>query len=480
MRTVISFMFLLVVGTSYAQDEFFMDGCLPDDGTYNQLPRKAELLTRDYKSMPKVYSLKQYCPKVRSQGGHGSCTSWAAAYAARTIAEAVKYGWTDNEKITSEAFAPLFVYALIKDYKMYPREKKKKKGTLVSHAVKLMKEIGVPKCASFDVLCASYVEEGLKEEEQNYKIDDYTTLFSIDEENSVEKIRKVRKSLSEDRPVVIAMHLPSSFKRAGCNWDGQDTDVDPSKHGYHAMCVIGYDDYKDGGSFQIMNSWGSTWGDKGFVWVRYDDFAKYVDQAYELYVKKAEQPKPGPAPKKYNIDGEMRIASHNGAITMPVAYSESDDMPHYITTETYLSGSKFRLYVNNRKPAWVYVIASDLENNVSKLFPYEDIISAYMNYSENNFALPDEEHEFEFDATAGLDYFCVLYSEEELDINNIVKQIKRAGGSFYQQLKTVLDDKIVPQSEVKYNQKNMGFSATSNRTIVPLVVEIPHRDISVE
>ena len=480
MRTVISFMFLLVVGTSYAQDEFFMDGCLPDDGTYNQLPRKAELLTRDYKSMPKVYSLKQYCPKVRSQGGHGSCTSWAAAYAARTIAEAVKYGWTDNEKITSEAFAPLFVYALIKDYKMYPRDVNCKKGTLVSHAVKLMKEIGVPKCASFDVLCASYVEEGLKEEAQNYKIDDYTTLFSIDEENSVEKIRKVRKSLSEDRPVVIAMHLPSSFMHAGSNWDGQDTDVDPSKHGYHAMCVIGYDDYKDGGSFQIMNSWGSTWGDKGFVWVRYDDFAKYVDQAYELYVKKAEQPKPGPAPKKYNIDGEMRIASHNGAITMPVAYSESDDMPHYITTETYLSGSKFRLYVNNRKPAWVYVIASDLENNVSKLFPYEDIISAYMNYSENNFALPDEEHEFEFDATAGLDYFCVLYSEEELDINNIVKQIKRAGGSFYQQLKTVLGDKIVPQSEVKYNQKNMGFSATSNRTIVPLVVEIPHRDISVE
>ena len=480
MRTILSIFFLLVVGTSYAQDEFFMDGCLPDDGTYNQLPRKAELLTRDYKSMPKVYSLKQYCPKVRSQGGHGSCTSWAAAYAARTIAEAVKYGWTDNEKITSEAFAPLFVYALIKDYKMYPRDVNCKKGTLVSHAVKLMKEIGVPKCASFDVLCASYVEEGLKEEAQNYKIDDYTTLFSIDEENSVEKIRKVRKSLSEDRPVVIAMHLPSSFMHAGSNWDGQDTDVDPSKHGYHAMCVIGYDDYKDGGSFQIMNSWGSTWGDKGFVWVRYDDFAKYVDQAYEVYVKKAEQPKPGPAPKKYNIDGEMRIASHNGAITMPVAYSESDDMPHYITTETYLSGSKFRLYVNNRKPAWVYVIASDLENNVSKLFPYEDIISAYMNYSENNFALPDEEHEFEFDATAGLDYFCVLYSEEELDINNIVKQIKRSGGSFYQQLKTVLGDKIVPQSEVKYNQKNMGFSATSNRTIVPLVVEIPHRDISVE
>jgi hypothetical protein len=480
MRTILSIFFLLVVGASYAQDEFFMDGCLPDDGTYNQLPRKAELLTRDYKSMPKVYSLKQYCPNVRSQGGHGSCTSWAAAYAARTIAEAVKYGWTDNEKITSEAFAPLFVYALIKDYKMYPRDVNCKKGTLVSHAVKLMKEIGVPKCASFDVLCASYVEEGLKEEARNYKIDDFTTLFSIDEENSVEKIRKVRKSLSEDRPVVIAMHLPSSFMHAGSNWDGQDTDVDPSKHGYHAMCVIGYDDYKDGGSFQIMNSWGSTWGDKGFVWVRYDDFAKYVDQAYEVYVKKAEQLKPGPAPKKYNIDGEMRIASHNGAITMPVAYSESDDMPHYITPETYLSGSKFRLYINNRKPAWVYVIASDLENNVSKLFPYEDIISAYMNYSENNFALPDEEHEFEFDATAGLDYFCVLYSEEELDINNIVKQIKLSGGSFYQQLKTVLGDKIVPQSEVKYNQKNMGFSATSNRTIVPLVVEIPHRDISVE
>lgn len=480
MRTILLFMFLLVVGTSYSQNDFYMNGCLPDDGTYNQLPRKARLLTRDYKFMPKEHSLKQYCPEVRSQGRHNSCTSWAAAYAARTIAEAVKYGWTDKEKITSEAFAPLFVYALIKDNQKYLRDVNCQRGTLVSDAVKLMKEKGVPKCASFDVLCASYIEEGLRAEAQNYKIDDFTTLFSIEEENSIEKIRKVRKSLSEDRPVVIAMHLPSSFKRAGSSWDGQDTDVAPSKHGYHAMCAIGYDDYKDGGSFQIMNSWGSTWGDKGFVWVRYDDFAKYVDQAYEVYVKKAEQFKPGPASKKYNIDGEMRIASHNGTVTMPVAYSESDDIPHYIITETYLSGSKFRLYVNNRKPAWVYVIASDLENNVNKLFPYEDVISAYMNYSENNFSLPDEEHEFELDATAGLDYFCVLYSQEELDINNIVMQIKRAGGSFYQQLKTVLGDKIVPQSEVKYNQKNMGFSATSNRAIVPLVVEIPHIDISVK
>ena len=102
-----------------------------------------------------------------------------------------------------------------------------------------------------------------------------------------------------------------------------------------------------------------------------------------------------------------------------------------------------------------------------------------MNYSENNFAIPDEQHEFEFDNTAGTDYFCVLYSQEQLDINNIVLQIEQASGTFYQKLNAVLGKKMASLEDVRYIQNYMGFSAKTNKPIVPLVVEISHKDISV-
>ena len=49
------------------------------------------------------------------------------------------------------------------------------------------------------------------------------------------------------------------------------------------MCVIGYDDYKEGGAFQIMNSWGPEWGKNGVAWVPYNVFDAFVVEAYGVY-----------------------------------------------------------------------------------------------------------------------------------------------------------------------------------------------------
>ena len=48
----------------------------------------------------------------------------------------------------------------------------------------------------------------------------------------------------------------------------------------HAMCVVGYDNYKYGGSFRVVNSWGKDYGDNGFLWIRYNDFKKYAKEIY--------------------------------------------------------------------------------------------------------------------------------------------------------------------------------------------------------
>jgi len=42
----------------------------------------------------------------------------------------------------------------------------------------------------------------------------------------------------------------------------------------HAMCIVGFDDTKFGGAFEIVNSWGDNWANSGFIWIRYDDLYK--------------------------------------------------------------------------------------------------------------------------------------------------------------------------------------------------------------
>lgn len=221
----------------------------------------------------------------------------------------------------------------------------------------------------------------------------------------------------------------------------------------------------------------TSWTKGGFVWVKCEDYSKIGKYGYDIYVKKSVQPKLDsvPAHKKYTMDGQVALAILQGSLVLLVSYSEANGIPHYIPTEELQSGSKFGLYVNNQEPAWVYAIASDLHNNVTKLFPYADNISAYMNYSQNNIYLPDEEHEYELAATAGTDYFCVLFSKEELDINNIVAQLKIEDGTFYQKLSKVLGNKMVPQNEVEYDNCAISFSAKTDKTVVPLVIEILHK-----
>ena len=46
----------------------------------------------------------------------------------------------------------------------------------------------------------------------------------------------------------------------------------------HMMLIIGYDDDEanGNGAFRILNSWGEKWGDNGKLWIKYNDFFKYV------------------------------------------------------------------------------------------------------------------------------------------------------------------------------------------------------------
>jgi hypothetical protein len=45
-------------------------------------------------------------------------------------------------------------------------------------------------------------------------------------------------------------------------------DASGTNRGYHALCIVGYDDTKN--AFKFINSWGSWWGIDGYGWISYD------------------------------------------------------------------------------------------------------------------------------------------------------------------------------------------------------------------
>ncbi|MBX3020209.1 MAG: hypothetical protein KF799_00910 [Bdellovibrionales bacterium] len=52
--------------------------------------------------------------------------------------------------------------------------------------------------------------------------------------------------------------------------------------GGHAISIVGYDDNLR--AFAIRNSWGETWGEKGFGWVSYDDLSGVGDSTWSYNV----------------------------------------------------------------------------------------------------------------------------------------------------------------------------------------------------
>lgn len=149
---------------------------------------------------------------------------------------------------------------------------------------------------------------------------------------------------------------------------------------------------------------------------------------------------------------------------------------HYKMTQTYTSGTLYRIYISNNQPAYVYAIGTDLTGKLTKIFPRSPNESAALTYKKNNIAIPNENYWIQFDNTQGTDYLCVLYSKEALDIDNLMYKIESGNGAFFDRLCNALGNKFAKPENIEYNSGEIRFRASSNgRIIVPVIVEIEHR-----
>ncbi len=448
-----------------AQTPQYKTGCLFDTSKYAQVPLKAALLTREYNILPPRSSLKNYCPTPKNQGEYGTCTAWAVAYSARTIIEAKQNNLTFVQQVNQQAFSPFFTYTMAK----FSFDKECMYGAFIPDAMEVMKNNGAVKYNDFQNACATAVPSFLLSKAKNFKIKSYLKLFSNhdNQQNRWLKISAVKKSLSEGKPVIIGMKCPPSFQTAKNCWIPKENPLE--EYGGHAMTVIGYDDSKFGGAFEIMNSWGTGWGNQGFIWVRYQDFANFVREAYEMIEMPSNNPPPATS-LSADLSGKLKIITASGEEVKATWNGSFYKIGHPLA-----AGTRFRLYFSNNEPAYVYIFVSDSQNHVSQIFPYQAGVSPALTSKRSEIAIPDEDHYLVVDAEKGADYLYLIYSKEVLDIQSLKNKLEESEGYFTDKIYHILAPKLVATNDISYKTNEIAFSAISKgKETVLLTLEISH------
>ena len=233
-------------------------------------------------NLPTSHSMRRYCPSPGDQGKSGSCVGWANAYAAMSIIFNKKFDLNYNiTKKSLLAFDPYFVYSLI-----YLHNKNDcSEGTYCHMALDTLHYYGCKRKIFPEITsCNSQIGVKSKYFAREFKIKNYYPVpkmyFNKDVE-LMEKVNLLKEKISQDNPLVIGASTFGSIdnvvlKNSGL-WDSYSNEND---RGGHAMCVVGYDDNRFGGAFEVMNSWGNDWGDEGFLWIKYDDFVRKVKEIF--------------------------------------------------------------------------------------------------------------------------------------------------------------------------------------------------------
>lgn len=449
-----------------------------EDSNFETLPIKAKQATEIYRSVGSKASLKKYAPTPQTQGEYGTCTAWAAGYCARTILAAQRHGWTDQKTIDANAFSPGFIYRVTMP------DRDDCNGAFVSTCFQRLADTGIPLYKDFVEQCPQdVIREDVYTKAANYKIKGFAPLWNSAKPASLkERVFAVKKSIAEGNPVVIAMIVPKSFcKSKGPLWIPDVNDTPKGNQGHvhsrHALCIIAYDDDKHGGAFLLQNSWGTWWGDKGYMWVSYEDAANYIYQAVEMFKMPSVDKNNKVIATETKLAGSLRLVENTGQ-EMKATLQKNRT---YKLNKVYRSGTRFRIYLNNKNAAYVYAITSDLTNKIVQIFPHQKGISPYLNYSYNSIPIPSESQHIRLDGTEGTDYICVLYSKSPLNIKDIKYKIARQNSrySFQEKVKKAVGEQLMNSEEVKYDRLSgeMKFFAKSKtKTIASLFMEMTHEN----
>jgi hypothetical protein len=230
-------------------------------------------------------SLKEYCPTKLGQKG-ALCFAYAPVYTALSIAHNVADNQTDEALPTFHVFSYGFVASKVKKDKSFFGRLFNRCGrnATVDLAFGVLLQTGTVPFNTFPQKCDCGKVNDLLQASQLYKIKD-TTILGDETTKSAIHIQRIKAALKQKQPVVTAIVQETFFY----NNKGNYSITFPANYqqnsasANHVVCIVGFNDTVNGGSFLVKNNY-TSWGLNGFSYVRYTDLVKLIRSSYAFKI----------------------------------------------------------------------------------------------------------------------------------------------------------------------------------------------------
>ena len=445
-------------GATNAISSLFSTGLDMDQEVYDKAEVFEPLADNIKNPMPEKVSLAAYAPKRLNQGSQGSCVGWSSGYAARTIL----YAKATGENPNNVTFSPSFVYNQI--------ALEGCQGTYLQKAMELMYNKGALPFSRFgynENACNKMPTNAQINEAANFKTKGFNRL-SKDGDNYATDLLAIKQNLAQGAPVVIGMMVGGTFMsnmNGKSLWTPTQNDYNQRGFGGHAMCVIGYDDYKtnEEGAFQIMNSWGEAWGDKGIFWIRYSDFEHFNKEAYGLY--------PMGDTEKFasqKLKAEIGIVINKTGKYIPFQYKGGMTFEN---TQPLVADQDFKVEITNSIECYVYVFGEETDGSSYTLFPYTAKHSPYCGITGTR--LFPRDYSLYPDNTGRQDHIAIVISKQKLDYNKLNAAINASPGANYEaKVYNTLQDELIENVQFSANGMISFECDTKQKNAVAMVLEL--------
>jgi Papain family cysteine protease/Domain of unknown function (DUF4384) len=471
----------LLLTLGFAQSVFaqtiYSTGLAFNDALNTQIPVRKPAKNRGG-TLPAKVSLKAYCPTPQQQGIYSNCVGWAVGYAACTISEAIVSEALTDKKLNIKAIddiatSPTYIYARLKPKKDNDCSSK----TGMDQVLTALKGTVLPRYQDFREACSAPTDAE-KTFSTGVQIAHFMSLFRASDPKK-QKLYAIKQTLANKKPVVIGIWHYKSFEQAKKVWSG---DLSNYAGSGHAVCLTGYDDtFEGGGAVEVMNSWGTDWGESGFSKIRYKDLDTILKYAFEITLDDC-MPLRQTAltlPKDTFLKASILLKSIPNAVNMPLLSNVQQGVKpfeaHFQLEKPYRSGAKYQAVMDHSEPMYLYVLSSDLTGQLDCLFPAQSAISPFLTNPNASFTLPNEDWYIESDNRVGKDYLIFLASKTELPIADWVEEWNALPTPALDKINHSLSAKIQAFKTLDIIQKKIVFQAKLEKDkIILLSVEMGH------